>query len=175
MHEWSQLLCHLSLSCHQKNDRQKDVFLNECLMLLCSFSFIINESWTAQKMCIDTTLWQLKDDQISDVNQFSSCIYVSWIEFSRCQTLNLIVVSWLWVSLVIVSDSSSSFSLAFVMMFSKASVAMWWVKHLLSFQYEWCRLKSSMISCSQSFLISLFRQEIVDDSSVKIIDSEHEL
>jgi len=86
-----------------------------------------------------------------------------------------IVVSWLWVSLVIVSDSSNSFSLAFVMMFSRASVAVWWVKHLLLSQCEWCRLKSSTISCSQSSLISSFRQEIVNDSSVKMIDSEHEL
>ncbi len=37
-------------------------------MLLYSFSFIINESWAAWKMCVDTTLWQSKDDQISDVN-----------------------------------------------------------------------------------------------------------
>ncbi len=86
-----------------------------------------------------------------------------------------IVVSWLWVSLVIMSDSSNSFSLMFVMMSSRASVAMWQVKHLLPSQYEWCRLKSSMISCLQSSLISLFRREIVNDSSVKIIDSEHEL
>ena len=86
-----------------------------------------------------------------------------------------IVVSWLWVSLVIVSDSSSNFSFAFVIMFNKASVAVWWVKHLLSSQCEWCRFKSSTINCSQSFLISSFRWEIVDDSSVKMIDSEHEL
>ncbi len=35
-----------------------------------------------------------------------------------------IVVSWLWISLVIVSDSSSNFNLIFIMMFSKASVTM---------------------------------------------------
>ncbi len=63
-------------------------------MLLCSFSFIINESWTAWKMCVNTTSWQLKDDQISDVDQFLSCICISWIEFSHCQTLDLL----LWVN-----------------------------------------------------------------------------
>ena len=86
-----------------------------------------------------------------------------------------IVVSWLWVSLVIVFNSSNSFSLVFITMFSKTSVTVWWIKHLLSSQYEWCRLKSSTISCLQSSLISSFRWEIVDDFSVKMIDSEHEL
>ncbi len=43
-----------------------------------------------------------------------------------------IVVSWLWIFLVIVSDSSSSFNLTFVMMSSKAFIAVWRVKHLLS-------------------------------------------
>ena len=86
-----------------------------------------------------------------------------------------IVVSWLWVFLVIVSDSSSSFNLAFVMMFSRASVAVWQVKHLLPSQCEWCMLKSLTISCSQSSLISSFRREIVNDSFVKMINSEHEL
>ena len=86
-----------------------------------------------------------------------------------------IVVSWLRIFLVIVPDSSSSSSLAFVMMSSRAFIAVWWVKHLLPSQYEWCRLKSSTTSCSQSSLISSFRREIVDDSSVKMIDSEHEL
>jgi len=86
-----------------------------------------------------------------------------------------IVVSWLWVFLVIVSDSNNSFSLAFIIMFSKAFITMWWVKHLLSSQCEWCRLKSFTISCLQSFLISSFRREIVNDSSVKMINSKHEL
>ncbi len=98
---------------------------------------------------------------------------MNWI-FSLSNA-RFIVVSWLWVSLVIMSDSSSSSSLAFVMMSSIAFNAVWWVKHLLSFQCKWCRLKSSMISCLQSSLISSFRWEIVDDSSVKMIDSEHEL
>ncbi len=100
------------------------------------------------------------------------CI-MNWI-FSLSNA-RFIVVSWLWVSLVIMFDSSSSFSLAFVMMSSRAFIAVWWVKHLLSLQCEWCRLKSFTISCLQSSLISLFRREIVDDSSVKMIDSEHEL
>ena len=98
---------------------------------------------------------------------------MNWI-FSLSNTRS-IVVSWLWVSLVIVPDSSSSFSLAFVTMSSRVSVAVWWVKHLLSSQCEWCRLKFSTISCLQSSLISSFRREIVDDYSVKMIDSEHEL
>ncbi len=58
-----------------------------------------------------------------------------------------IVVSWLWIFLVIMFNSSNSFNLTFVMMFSKASITMWWVKHLLSFQCEWCMLKSFIISC----------------------------
>jgi len=86
-----------------------------------------------------------------------------------------IVVSWLWVSLVIVSDSSNSFNLAFIMMFSRASVTVWWVKHLLSLQCEWCMLKSFTISCLQSSLISLFRREIVNDSFVKMMNNEHKL
>ncbi len=36
-------------------------------------------------------------------------------------------------------------------------------------------LKSFIISCSQSSLISLFKQEIVDDSFIKMMNSEHEL
>ncbi len=63
-----------------------------------------------------------------------------------------IVVNWLWASRVIVSDYSNNFSLAFVMMFSRVSVVVWRVKHLRLSQWEWCRLKSSTISCLQSFL-----------------------
>jgi len=100
------------------------------------------------------------------------CI-LNWI-FSLSNA-RFIVVSWLWVSLVIMPDSSSSFNLVFITMSSRTFVAVWWVKHLLSSQCKWCRLKSFMISCLQSSLISSFRREIVDDSSVKMIDSEHEL
>ncbi len=74
-----------------------------------------------------------------------------------------IVVSWLWVFLIIMFNSSNSFSLAFIMMFSRASVAVWWVKHFLSSQCKWCRLKFSTINCLQSSLISSFRWEIVDE------------
>ncbi len=103
-----------------------------------------------------------------------SHLYImNWI-FSLLNT-RFIVVSWLWVSLVIMSDSSNNFSLTFVMMSSKASVTVWWVKHFLSSQYEWCRLKSSTISCLQSSLISSFKWEIVNDSFVKMINSEHKL
>ena len=98
---------------------------------------------------------------------------MNWI-FSLSNT-RFIVVSWLWVFLVIVSDSSSSFSLAFIMMFSRAFIAVWWIKHFLPSQCKWCRLKSSTINYSQFSLISSFRREIVNDSSVKMINSEHEL
>ena len=63
----------------------------------------------------------------------------------------------------------------FIMMFSRTLIAVWWIKYLLSFQYEWCKLKFFIISCLQSSLISSFKQEIVDDSSVKMINNEHEL
>ncbi len=45
-----------------------------------------------------------------------------------------IVVSWLWISLVIMSDSSNNFNLVFIIMFSRVSIAVWWVKHLLFLQ-----------------------------------------
>ncbi len=49
------------------------------------------------------------------------CI-MNWI-FSLSNA-KFIAMSWLWVSLIIVSDSSSNLSLVFVMMFSKVSITM---------------------------------------------------
>ncbi len=94
--------------------------------------------------------------------------------FSLLKTRS-IVVNWLWASQVIVSDFSNNFSLVFVMMFSRVSVVVWWVKHLHLFQWEWCRLKSFTISCLQSFLSSLFKWEMIEDFSVNVVNSEHEL
>ncbi len=81
----------------------------------------------------------------------------------------------MWASRVIMSNFSNNFSLVFVIMFSKVSVIIWWVKHLRFFQWEWCRLKSSIINYLQSFLSSLFKQEMIEDFSVNVINNEHEL
>jgi len=129
-----------------------------CTKNVCRHNFVTIERWS--------------DSWCKSVFILHLCIMNCIFSLSNAK---FIVVSWLWISLIIVSDSSSNFSLAFIMMSSKASVTMWWVKHFLPSQCEWCRLKSSMINCLQSFLISSFKQEIVNNSSVKMIDSEHEL
>ncbi len=129
-----------------------------CMKNVCKHSFMIIERWL-NSWCRSVLILHL---------YIMNCIFL-------LLNAKFIVVSWLWVFLIIVFNLSNSFSLMFVTMFSKASVIVWWVKHLLSFQYEWCRLKSSMISYLQSSLISSFKQEIVDDSSVKMLDSEHKL
>ncbi len=94
--------------------------------------------------------------------------------FSLLKTKS-IVVNWLWASRVIVSDFSNNFSLAFVMVFSRVSAVVCWVKHLRFSQCEWCKLKFSTTSCLQSFLSSLFKREIVENFSVNVMNSELEL
>ncbi len=94
--------------------------------------------------------------------------------FSLLKT-RLIVVNWLWASQVIVSNFDNNFSLTFVMTFSRVSVIIWWVKHLCFSQWEWYRLKFSTISYLQSFLSSSFKQEMIKDFSMNVVNSEHEL
>jgi len=94
--------------------------------------------------------------------------------FSLLKT-KLIVVNWLWVLRVIMSDFSSNFSLALIMMSSKLLIAACQVKHLHFSQWEWCRLKSFMISCSQLSLSSSLKREMIKDFSVEIKNSKHEL
>ncbi len=87
--------------------------------------------------------------------------------FSLLKT-RLIVVDWLWVLQVIVSDFSNNFSLVLVTTSSKLLIAACWVKHLHSFQWEWCRLKSLMISCLQSSLSSSLKRKMIKDFSVNV-------
>ncbi len=94
--------------------------------------------------------------------------------FSLLKTKS-IVVNWLWALRVMMSDFNNNFSLAFVIMFSRVSVIVWWMKHLHLSQWEWCRLKSSMISCLQSFLSSSFKREMIENLSVNVVNIEHEL
>ncbi len=94
--------------------------------------------------------------------------------FSLLKT-KLIIVNWLWILQVIMSDFSNNFSLVLVIMSSKLSIAACWMKHLYSSQWEWCRSKSFMISCLQLFLSSLFKREMIEDFSVDVKNSEHEL
>jgi len=86
-----------------------------------------------------------------------------------------IVVNWLWILQVIMSDFSNNFSLMLIMMSSKLLTAACWVKHLHLSQWEWCRLKSFMISCSQSSLSNSLKQEMIEDFFVNVKNSEHEL
>ncbi len=46
-------------------------------MLLYSFSFKVIKSRVALRLFVNITLWQLKDDSISDADQFVSCTCVS--------------------------------------------------------------------------------------------------
>jgi len=94
--------------------------------------------------------------------------------FSLLKT-RLIVVNWLWVLQVIMSDFSNSFSLMLIMMSSKLLIAAYWVKHLHFFQWEWCKLKSFMISCLQSSLNNSLKREMIEDFFVNVKNSEHEL
>jgi len=169
------LLCHSFQLCCSESNLTKDVFADKHSMLLCSIFF---QSWWV-KNCIEI------------VCKFSSVIIERWSDFwcKLIHTLHLhvincifsllkiksIIVNWLWILQVIVSDFSSSFSLAFVMMFSRISAIICQVKHLHSFQCEWCRLKSFMANCLQSFLNSLFKREIVESFSVNVINSEFKL
>ncbi len=94
--------------------------------------------------------------------------------FSLLKTKS-IIVNWLWILQVIMSDFSNNFSLMLVTMSSKLLIIACWVKHLHSFQWEWCKLKSFMISYLQSYLSNLLKQEMIKDFSVNIKNNEHEL
>ena len=94
--------------------------------------------------------------------------------FSLLKTKS-IVVNWLWVLQVIVSDFSNNFNLMLIMMSSKLLIAACWVKHLHLFQWEWCRLKSFMISYLQLSLSNLLKQEMIKDFFVDVKNSEHKL
>ncbi len=86
-----------------------------------------------------------------------------------------IVVSWLWALQVIMSDFSNNFSLILVTMSSKLLITAYQVKHLYFFQWEWCRLKSLMISCLQSSLSNLLKWEMIENLFINIKNSEHKL
>ncbi len=87
-----------------------------CIRNVCKHNFMIIERWS-NFWCKLILILHL-------------CI-MNWI-FSLSNA-KFIVVNWLWVFLIIMFNLSSNFSLAFVMMFSRAFITMWWVKHLLSF------------------------------------------
>ncbi len=53
-------------------------------MLLYSFSFKVVKSRIALRLFVNIVLWWLKDDSISDADQFVSCTCMSWTVFSRC-------------------------------------------------------------------------------------------
>ncbi len=91
--------------------------------------------------------------------------------FSLLKTKS-IVVNWLWVLQVIVSDFSNNFSLVLVMMSSKLSIIACWVKHLHFSQWEWCRLKSLTISCLQSSLSSSLKREMIEDLFIDVENSD---
>ena len=133
-------------------------WVEDCIEIVCKFNSVIIERWS--------DLW-CKSIRTLHLHVID-CI------FSLLKTKS-IVVNWLWVSRVIVSDFSSSLSLAFVMTFNRVSIIVYWVKHLHLSQCEWCRLKSFTTSCLQSFLSSSFKREIVESFSVNVMNSEFEL
>ncbi len=94
--------------------------------------------------------------------------------FSLLKT-KFIIINWLWILQVIVSDFSSSLNLAFVMTFSKVLIIICWVKHLHFSQCKWCKLKSFTTSYLQSFLSSSFKREIVESFSVNVMNNELKL
>ncbi len=94
--------------------------------------------------------------------------------FSLLKTKS-IIVNWLWVLQVIMSDFSNNFSLALVTMSSKLSIAACWVKHLYFSQWEWCRLKSLTISCLQLSLSSSLKREMIEDFFIDVKNNEHKL
>ena len=132
--------------------------VEDCTEIVCRFNSVTIEKWS--------DFW-CKLIHTSHLHVID-CI------FSLLKTKS-IVVNWLWASWVIMSDFSSSFSLAFVMLFNKVSIIVCWTKHLYLSQCEWCRLKSYTTIYLQSFLSSLFKQEIVESFSVNVINSELEL
>jgi len=132
--------------------------VEDCTEVVCRHSFMTIKRWFnswCKSMC---TLHLL----------IMNCI------FSLLKTRS-IIVNWLWVLQVIVSDFSNNFSLALIMMSSKLLTAACWVKHLCFSQWEWCRLKSFMISCSQSSLSSSLKQEMIKDLFIDVKNSEHKL
>ncbi len=132
--------------------------VESCTEIVCKFSSVTIERWS--------DLWcrSIRTLHLHVID----CI------FSLLKT-KLIIVNWLWVLQVIVSDFNSSFNLAFVMTFSRVSVILCRVKHLYFSQCEWCKLKSSTTSCLQSFLSSSFKREIVESLSVNVLNSELKL
>ena len=76
-----------------------------CMKNVCRHNFVTIERWS-NLWCRSILILHL--------------YIMNWI-FSLSNA-RFIVVSWLWVSLVIVSDSSSSSSLAFIIMSSKAFI-----------------------------------------------------
>ncbi len=94
--------------------------------------------------------------------------------FSLLKTKS-IVVNWLWILQVIVSDFSNNFSLVLVMMSSKLLITACWVKHLHFFQWKWCKLKFLMISCLQSSLNSSLKREMIKDLFINVENNEHKL
>ncbi len=133
-------------------------WVKDCTEIICRFNSVTIERWSDLWCKLIRTLHLHVID----------CI------FSLLKT-KFIIVNWLWVLQVIMPDFSSSFSLAFVMMFSRISIIICWVKHLHLSQCKWCRLKSSTTSCLQSFLSSSFKREIVENFSVNVMNSELEL
>ncbi len=132
--------------------------VKDCTEIVYKFSSVTIERWS--------DLW-CKSIRTSHLH-IIDCIF-------SLLKIKSIVVNWLWVSRVIMSDFSSSSSLAFVMMFSRVSVIVCRVKHLCFSQCEWCRLKSFTTSCLQSFLSSSFKWEIVENLFVNVMNSELEL
>ena len=133
-------------------------WVEDCTEIVCKFNSVTIERWS--------DLWCK--------SVYTLHLHVIDCIFSLLKTKS-IVVNWLWVSRVIVSDFSSSLSFAFVMTFNRVSIIVYWVKHLHLSQCEWCRLKSFTISCLQSFLSSSFKREIVESFSVNVMNSEFEL
>jgi len=91
--------------------------------------------------------------------------------FSLLKT-KFIIVNWLWILQMIMFNFSSSFYLAFVIIFSRVLIIVCWVKHLHSSQCKWCRLKFFTTSCLQSFLSSSFKWEIVESFFINVMNNE---
>ena len=125
------------------------------------------------------------------VYRFNSVIIKRWSDF-WCKSIHtshlrvidcifsllktkFIIINWLWVSRVIMSDFNSSLNLAFVISFSRILIIICRAKHLCFSQCKWCRLKSFTTIYSQSFLSSSFKREIVKSFSVNVMNSELKL
>ncbi len=132
--------------------------VKNCTEIFCKFSSVTIKKWS------DFWYRSIHTSHLRVIN----CI------FSLLKT-KFIIVNWLWILRVIVSDFSSSFNLAFIITFSRISIIICQVKHLRLSQCEWCRLKFSITSCLQLFLSSSFKQEIVENLSVNVMNNELEL